>query len=189
MRATAYLALADETPSLVESVSRIVAGLAVVVFGIGALLAESLTWLLSTPAAFDPTNAFARADAIVAVLLLVPGILVARLDIPSTNTVLGQIRSHQRALAYSALVATTGLAMAVAASPPGRELVDWARVSFGALAVLLIATWVEFVIRRRRRRALIAPTATLPAWLHREMGGGERKVVEPDARFDAVEGV
>jgi len=114
---------------------------------------------------------------------------VARLDIPSTNTVLGQIRSHQRALAYSALVATTGLAMAVAASPPGRELVNAARLSFTVLAVLLIATRVEFVVRRRRRRALIAPTATLPAWLHREMGGGpQRRVVEPDARFDAVGG-
>jgi hypothetical protein len=40
-----------------------------------------------------------RADAIVAVLLLVPGILLTRLDIPSTNTVLGQLRSFQRRLA------------------------------------------------------------------------------------------
>jgi hypothetical protein len=189
VRATAYLALADETPSLVESVSRILAGLALVVFGIGALLTQSPTWLFSTPPGFNLTNALARADAIVAVLLLVPGILVARLDIPSTNTVLGQIRSYQRALAYSALVATTGLAMAVAASPPGPELVDWARLSFTVLAVLLIATRVEFVVRHRRRRALIAPTATLPAWLHSEMGGGaQRRVIEPDARFDAVGG-
>jgi hypothetical protein len=189
VRATAYLALADETPSLVESVSRIIAALTIVVFGIGALLVESPAWLWSTPDEFDPDNALSRADAIVAVLLLVPGILVARLDIPSTNTVLGQIRSHQRALAYSALVATTGLAMAIAASPPGPELVEFARISFAALALLLAATLFEFVVRRRRRQALIAPTATLPAWLHLEMGDGSRRVVEPDARFDAVEGV
>jgi hypothetical protein len=190
VRATAYLALADETPALVESVSRIIAGLALVVFGIGALLAGTPTWLLGTPAGFNAQNAFARADAIVAVLLLVPGILVARLDIPSTTTVLGQIRSHQRALAYTALVATTGLAMAVAASAPGPELVDYARVSFAALAVLFIATRIDIVVRRRRRQALIAPTVTQPAWLHLELGGGrQRRVVEPDARFDAVEGV
>ena len=189
VRATAYLALADETPALVESVSRILLGLALVVFGIGALLAGSWTWLFSTPVSFDAGNAFSRADAIVAVLLLVPGILVARLDIPSTTTVLGQIRSHQRALAYSALVATTGLAMAVAASPPGRELVDFARVSFLLLALLLIATRIDIVVRRRRRQALVAPTSTLPAWLHLELGGGSpRRLVDPDARFDAVEG-
>lgn len=190
VRATAYLALADETPSLVESVFRIIAGLALVVYGIGALLAGTPGWLLGTPADFDPENVFSRADAIVTVLLLVPGILIARLDIPNTNTVLGQIRSHQRALAYSALVATTGLAMAVAASPPGRELVDYARVSFAVLTLLLVMCGVEFVMRRRRRYALIAPSATLPAWLHVEMGRkGRRRVVEPDARFDAVEGV
>jgi hypothetical protein len=146
--------------------------------------------VFSTPRDFDAENWFSRADAIVAVLLIVPGLLVARLDIPSTNTVLGQIRSHQRALAYSALVATTGLAMAVAASPPGRELVDFARVSFLLLALLLIATRIDIVVRRRRRQALTAPTATLPAWLHLEMGGGSpRRLVDPDARFDAVEGV
>jgi hypothetical protein len=190
VRATAFLALADESPSLIESVSRIIAALTLLVFGLGALIAGSPSWLIQTPVDFDPTTAFARSDAIVAVLLLGPGLLVARLDIPSTNTVLGQIRSHQRALAYTAVGATTGLAMAVAASRPGPVLVDVARISFVVLALLLVACGVEFLARHRRRRAVIAPSATLPAWLHIEMvGSRERTVVEPDARFDAVEGV
>jgi hypothetical protein len=189
VRVSAYLALADESPSLVESVARILLALVLVVYGIGALLAGSPWWLVRTPGEFDARNALSRADAIVAVLLLVPGILVARLDIPQTNTVLGQLRSYQRALAYSALVATTGLAMAVAASPPGRGLVDAARVSFAALILLLAACGLEFAVRRRRRHARVPGSATLPAWLHLELGGRHpRTVVPPDARFEALEG-
>jgi hypothetical protein len=84
IRATAYLALADEPPALIESVFRMVLGLLVVVLGLGVLNG------------IDQELDLSRADAIVAVLLLVPGILLTRLDIPNTNTVLGQLRVFQR---------------------------------------------------------------------------------------------
>jgi hypothetical protein len=58
--ATAYLALADEPPSLIESVARMVVALLVVVLGIGVLSKMA-----------DGSN-LPRADAIVAVLLWFP---------------------------------------------------------------------------------------------------------------------
>ena len=189
VRATAHLALADETPALIESVSRIVAGLVLVVFCAGSLLAGDVTWVFGDPRGLNTAGLGNQADAIVAVLLVVPGILVSRLDIQSTNTVLSQLRAFQRRLAYTALVATTGLALAVAASTRGPVLLDAARLSLLVLLLTLGACRWEFVMRGRRRRTLVPRSAALPAWLQQEMlPGTPRRAADPDARFDSVEG-
>jgi hypothetical protein len=177
IKVTAYLALADEPPALIESVARMVAGLLVVVAGIG-LLSE---WA-------DGSN-LQRADAIVAVLLLVPGILLTRLDIPSTNTVLGQLRSFQRRLAYGSLIATTGLGVVVAAGPDDWDI-SWAVLaSVIMLAVLVACCGVEFVMRARRRRAVVPFVAEVPAWLRQDLEvEPTQRLQSPDVRFDAIEG-
>jgi uncharacterized membrane protein len=177
IRATAYLALADEPPALIESVARMVVGLLVVVAGIG-LLSE---WA-------DGSN-LNRADAIVAVLLLVPGILLTRLDIPSTNTVLGQLRSFQRRLAYGSLIATTGLGVAFAAGPADWDITWAVLASVIVLSVLVACCFAEFMMRARRRRAVVPFVAAVPAWLRQDLGvKPDKRLQPPDVRFDAIEG-
>lgn len=129
-----------------------------------------------------------RADAIVAVLLLVPGILLTRLDIPNTNTVLGQLRVFQRRLAYASLVATTGLGVVFAAAPADWNI-TWAVVTSVAVLLLLVACCIcEFVMRTRRRRALVPRVSAVPVWLRQDMDPDhERRLQTPDAQFDAIE--
>jgi hypothetical protein len=176
IKATAYLALADEPPALIESVFRMVLGLLVVVLGLGVLNG------------IDQELDLSRADAIVAVLLLVPGILLTRLDIPNTNTVLGQLRVFQRRLAYASLVATTGLGVVFAAAPADWNI-TWAVVTSVAVLLLLVACCIcEFVMRTRRRRALVPRVAAVPVWLRQDMDRDhEQRLQTPDAQFDAIE--
>src|SRR5262249_56146151 len=98
VRAVAYLALADEAPALIESITRMVAGLALVVIGIGTLLTGGAQWLYSGKVVAHSTPR--QADAVVAVLLLVPGLLLARLDLASPDTGLAQPRPFPWAVAH-----------------------------------------------------------------------------------------
>lgn len=182
VRAVAYLALADEAPALIESITRMVAGLALVVIGIGTLLAGSPAWLYSGRIA--PHSVPRQADAVVAVLLLVPGLLLARLDLPSTNSVLGQLRQFPRTLAFASVAVTTGLAIVV-----GTVETDWAmtrlfQVSLVILAGILLCCLCEFYARRVRRRSPVPRSGRVPRWL-REAGRRSRRLRQPDALFDA----
>ncbi len=182
VRAVAYLALADEAPALIESITRMVAGLALVVIGIGTLLTGGAQWLYSGKVVAHSTPR--QADAVVAVLLLVPGLLLARLDLPSTNTVLGQLRRFPRSLAFASVAVTTGLAIAV-----GTVETDWAitrlfQLSLAILAVILLCCLCEFYARRIRRRNPVPRSARVPRWL-READRAPRRTLQPDALFDA----
>jgi len=182
VRAVAYLALADEAPALIESITRMVAGLALVVIGLGTLLAGGPQWLYSGRIA--PHSVPRQADAVVAVLLLVPGLLLARLDLPSTNTVLGQLRRFPRSLAVASVAVTTGLAIVV-----GTVETDWAmtrlfQVSLVVLGAILLCCLCEFYARRVRRRSPVPRSDVLPRWL-REAGRKPRRTLQPDALFDA----
>src|SRR5262249_31136264 len=182
VRAVAYLALADEAPALIESITRMVTGLALVVIGIGTLLTGGAQWLYSGKVVAHSIPR--QADAVVAVLLLVPGLLLARLDLPSTNTVLGQLRRFPRSLAFASVAVTTGLAIAV-----GTVETDWAltrlfQLSLAILAVILLCCLCEFYARRIRRRSPVPHSARVPRWL-READRAPRRTLQPDALFDA----
>jgi hypothetical protein len=182
VRAVAYLALADEAPALIESITRMVIGLAFVVAGIGTLLFGGPQWLYSH--AVEPNSVPQQADAVVAVLLLVPGLLLARLDLPSTNTVLGQLRRFQRFLAVASVAVTTVLAMAVGTVDDDHTITRLFEVSLAVLAAILACCLCEFVARAVRRRGRVPRSAQIPRWLRRAEGKW-RLPVPADAVFDA----
>lgn len=181
VRAVAYLALADEPPALIESITRMVAGLALVVIVIGYLLLGG-HWLYSVEVA--PASAPSQPDAIVTVLLLVPGLLLAKLDLPSTNTVLGQLRRYPRSLAVASVVVTTGLAIAVGTGASNWLITRLFQLALVILGGILLCCLCEFAARRARRRSPVPRSALLPRWL-RVAEGQSRRTVQPDALFDA----
>jgi hypothetical protein len=182
VRAFAYMALADEAPALIESITRMVTGLALVVLGIGTLLSGGIQWLYSATVVkgFAPD----QADAIVAVLLLVPGLLLARLDLPSTRTVLGQLHKFQRSLAAASVVVTTALAIAVGTVRSDREMTRLFQLALAILIVILICCLCEFYARRTHRSSPVPRSERIPRWL-REARGAAPRNAQPDDFFDA----
>ncbi|MEV4535303.1 hypothetical protein AB0J82_15870 [Asanoa sp. NPDC049518] len=182
VRAVAYLSLADEAPALIEAITRMVVGLAFVVLGIGTLLTGGPQWLYS--GAIVPNSVPAQADAVVAVLLLVPGLLIARLDLPSTHSVLGQLRQFQRTIAYGSVAVTTGLAIAVGAVHTDHAITRAFQAGAAVLGVILVCCLLEFLSRRARRRIPVPRSDRLPRWL-RATAPRPRRAYAPDAVFDA----
>ena len=187
VRAVAYLALADEAPALIESITRMVIGLVAVVIGIGCFLGGGLSWL--QPWAWENADSQLetprQADAVVAVLLLVPGLMLARLDLPSTNTVLGQLRRSQRAMATLSVCVTTVLAMVVGTvdSAEGLTISFWV----AALVLVLLAglCGAEFAFRGHRRRGRVPRSEKIPTWLRQHYEVTPRRPLTADAIFNS----
>jgi hypothetical protein len=182
VRVFAFMALADEAPALIESITRMVAGLALVVLGIGTLLSGGTAWLFSSRVSDD----FApdQADAVVAVLLLVPGLLVARLDLPGTRSVLGQLHKFQRTLAAASVVVTTALAIAVGTVRSDEELTRMFQLALAALIGILVCCLFELSARRTHRSSSVPRSTRVPRWL-RDARRATRRPAEPDDFFDA----
>jgi hypothetical protein len=182
VRVVAFMALADEAPALIESIARMVAGLALVVLGIGTLLSGGIAWLYSSRVSdgFVP----AQADAVVAVLLLVPGLLLARLDLPGTKSVLGQLHKFQRMLAAASVVVTTALAIVVATVESDHAMTMLFQTALAVLIVILFCCLCEFYARRIHRGSVVPRSARVPRWL-RDACRSTRRTVEPDDFFDA----
>lgn len=193
VEARVFLALADEPPALVESVARMVGALVVVVVGV----------LLAAATGSDVWSQgrhvlkFAQADATVAVLLIVPGIMLTRLDIQSTHSVLGRLRRFPQTVAYLSVAFTTGLALVVAGANEDAKVLWWGfEICAGLLAFLFGLCLLEKAARRYRRKVLVPASATIPAWLRQEFRTGRRpkplhigqtrQTVRPDVYFDAI---
>ena len=164
VRVSAVMALADEAPALIESITRMVAGLGLVVLGIGTFLSGGLAWLASSRV--SPDFAPDQADAVVAVLLLVPGLLLARLDLPSTRSVLWALQKYQRMLAAASVMVTTALAIAVGTVRDSHELTRLFQLGLGALIAILICCLSELYARRAHRSSTVprsSPGATVAA--------------------------
>jgi hypothetical protein len=182
VRAVAYLSLADEAPALIEGITRMVIGLALVVLFLGTLLTGGPQWLYS--GRIVPNSVPAQADAVVAVLLLVPGLLIARLDLPSTHSVLGQLRQFQRTIAFASVAVTTGLAIAAGAVHTDHAITRAFQAGIAVLGLILVCCLVEFLARRARRRSPVPRSDRLPRWL-RATSPRSRRAHAPDAVFDA----
>ena len=182
VRVFAFMALADEAPALIESITRMVTGLALVVLGIGTLLSGGVAWLYSSEVSED--FAPEQADAVVAVLLLVPGLLLARLDLPSTKSVLGQLHKFQRTLAAASVVVTTALAIVVGTVQSDREMTRLFQLALAVLIAILVCCLCEFYARRIHRSSSVPRSTRVPRWL-RDARLATRRTVEPDDFFDA----
>lgn len=89
------------------------------------------------------TNHVTTPDAVAAVLLLVPGYLYARLDLPDWGCVSGKVRALSRVAGMSTLAAAVVLAMAVAVVDDGNVLKWFLVVTAAAPAVSLMALTYE----------------------------------------------
>jgi hypothetical protein len=157
------MVLQDATPSwpanptaFVFAVLALIALIALAWFGRGHLLPGQ-----PLPRGHDePGHEMAR-EAIVAVLLVVPGFLYARLDLPPRQSILGRLRGLPRLIAYFVIACAAGLA-AVVAGGAGDEVLRWAfLVAFVAVLLSLGLVGVARLHAFRHR-----PTAApgLPRW-------------------------
>lgn len=174
VRIDVYAALVDDPPSLASSVSRLLFSLFMLCLGVGVILEPDLLLGHSVPLpgweslAKEDYEPLPSADALVTVLLLVPGLLVTRLDIPSRKTVLGRLRLFPRYLAYAALTITSALA-AIVAVAPSQELLVPLRVAVVALFVLFAVSLLDWLTRAVRRRNLVPSHPVAPRWLWSEV--------------------
>lgn len=182
--------LADDSPSLASSVTRLLGALLALVGGIGLFLKglDYTSW--ATPWPPLPTTSggtpLSSADALVTILLLVPGLLLTRLDVQSHRTVLGRLRLIPRYLAYAGVLATCGLSLALA-TRPGAEAGIWILLTVLIIAGLLALAVVDGVLRFWRKRTFAVRLRALPKWLRTDMSrvpAYPRR--HPTARFTTV---
>lgn len=175
---TVYMALVDDPPSLGSNVSKLLLAVLLLVVGFGAVLEPAffagVPMLGALGTSFGPHvddgGPFSSADAIVTMLLLVPGLLLSRLDIPSNKTVLGQLRLFPRYVAYTSVIIAGALALLVAAGRSGSLRGPFL---FGMLALLVLFLFVGMdglskAVKRRRR---VPVTRVSPTWLVDEIRG------------------
>jgi hypothetical protein len=169
IHARCRMVLADEKPALGESVRRLVLGLAIVVFVLGWFDTGQQVWPILDPR--QPVDSrlftsFAQADAVIAILLLVPTILIGRLDLPSPDSAIGQLRAFSRLIAYSSVGISALLGIAIAAGATGRTLHLW---MLGSLSGLLIAgglVHLDLIFRWvRKRHFALPPGPPVPRWV------------------------
>lgn len=125
------ISISDATRTGLRVVSLYVAAVLVISYVAASLLAGS-----ALP--FVPSSSFdlgERNDAVVAVLLLVPGFLYSRLDLPPRNSVAARVRRSVRWAAHTTMAVTVAQAVVVAATSSDAVLT----LSFGMGQVLLVA--------------------------------------------------
>jgi hypothetical protein len=170
----AGMALHDSTTTGPRSVR----SYALAVAGAGYLLAVFLT---DRPWPFDSAGAaamsgIANADAVIAVLLLVPGFLYTRLTLPDPHSVAGHLRALPRLVANGCIAIVALVAAVVAAGLPG-PLVQL------AFAAMIVGPVLGALLLRYRRR-MLDDTGELvrlgaPRWLSPQ----RVQRPEPDVRF------
>lgn len=164
--------LVDDPPSLSGSVSRMATAVLATVVATLVLLFDGWSWLDDLTwriwANDEDGVSVHQADAVVTVLLLVPGLMLTRLHIPSTNTVLGQIRSQTRVLAYAAFAAPAALATYVAAAQSVDRAVPQATVAF--LVVLMAYCWTSGAWTWWTQRQTAMDSRPTPQWVRDQLG-------------------
>ncbi|RSM75341.1 hypothetical protein DMH04_38300 [Kibdelosporangium aridum] len=178
VEANLYIALVDDPPSLASNVSKMLLAvtLLVLVFGVilqpglfrGILFLDDLGGGLRPN--FDEQSPVSSADAVVTVLLLVPGLLLARLDIPSARSVLGQLRLFPRYVAYVSMIIAGALALFVAAAQANALALPF-EIAIWLLAVLAASMVANNVINAVKRRSRVPFSTVSPNWLIAELTG------------------
>ncbi|WBB69260.1 hypothetical protein [Micromonospora sp. WMMD812] len=152
---TCTLTLRDATGVRPGSVIAFAVAVATTIYLVGALLAGS-PWPYGRSA-----NGSSNADAVVAVLLLVPGFLYTRLDLPMRHTILGHLRRQSRHLAHLSIASAVGASAVIATDVHGPALGGMLGLTT-ALPLLAAA----LVHRRLAKHRDLAPARlSAPRWL------------------------
>jgi hypothetical protein len=163
--ATMQAVLADDPPSLSGSVVMWLGLLLLLFMLVGFLVYRNLLW-------FSPWTSDVRVqgdievEALIAVLLIVPGVILSRLGLPASHSVAGQLNYLDRLLAELAVAAAgmLGLILAVSGQENGRLHLGF-RWTFYILPALFFVSIVDRLISRRRRNCVRATVIDSPAWL------------------------
>lgn len=133
-------------------------------------------------AILEPAHSVRNAEAVIAVLLVVPGFLYTRLTLPDVHSISGHLRAVPRIVIRVCIASMVVVAAAVAASSEARVI----QIAFIVGTFLPLAS-TGFLFRRppyRRRKALARLGA--PKW-----AGGykprRRKAIAPDVRYSSSE--
>ena len=192
---TVYAALVDDPPSLGSNVAKLLVAVLLLVVCFGLVLEPTLFAGVPVLGAlnehFRPSSAngdspISSADAVVTMLLLVPGLLLSRLDIPSNKTVLGQLRLFPRYVAYTSVIIAGMLALLVASGR--KDALDGPFVvGMVALLVLFLLVGVDTVGKAVKRRRQVPINRISPMWLITETRRRPvRRWQRPRAEFSTV---
>jgi hypothetical protein len=163
--ATVLVAIRENTPALRGRVLMTVGPLALIVYVIGTFLYSNPLWLV-WPAALHHGDR--QADALITILLLVPGLLITRLDIARGSSLLAVIRSLPRLAAFGSVASTTLLAASIAAGAHGAWLRVLMSLTFIAVVVFLLVQLIDVrATRWAASNGLSLDPPSAPAWLLR----------------------
>jgi hypothetical protein len=173
--ATVYMALVDDPPSLASNVSKLLLAVLLLVVGFGMVLQPQLFQHIPLLGPIGEKvgistdgGPISSADAIVTMLLLVPGLMLSRLDIPSNKSVLGRLRIFPRYVAYTTVFVAGGLALTVASARSDHLAVPFV-VAMAALLVLAVLVLVDGVTKAVKRRGRVPRSHVSPTWLISEI--------------------
>jgi hypothetical protein len=190
--ATVYMALVDDPPSLASNVSKLLLGVLLLVVGFGVFLQPHLFQhipllgrLGRSLSADTGGGPISSADAITTILLLVPGLMLSRLDIPSNRSVLGRLRMFPRYVAYAAVIVAGGLALTIAAARTDR-LAGPFLLAMAALGILVILVLIDGVTKAIKRRSRVPVNQVSPSWLIAELGRASGRRTRCAANFSTI---
>ncbi len=166
--ATVLIAIRENTPALRGRVLVAVGSLAAIVLVMGWFIFEHQLWLFWGNERQVNGVFGLQADALITVLLLVPGVLITRLDVARGSSLLAAIRALPRFAAYGSLIATTLLAVAIAS---GVKSYGLRNVFAGCFAMILVFFLVQALDIRASlwavERGLTLDLPVAPRWLLR----------------------
>ncbi|MCA1707152.1 MAG: hypothetical protein LC808_29345 [Actinobacteria bacterium] len=178
--ATVSVVFADDPPALAASVMRTMVALAFLTFALGTVLFRGVSWLAwsnNPPLAGKQFH----SDAVIAILLLAPALLLNRLDLPRSNTLLGQLRLLPRALAISAVAVTGAVGVAIAGSDDAKTLQVAFMAGSATLSILAVVISSEMVGSWWKRRRSRDRVCLAPQWLYNSRGARQsRRQVDAD---------
>ncbi|HEV2778275.1 MAG TPA: hypothetical protein VGX25_02640 [Actinophytocola sp.] len=191
--ATVYMALVDDPPSLASSVSKLLLAVLVLVVGFAVVLHPQLFDDIPLLGQVGDTLApdgegrgpLGTADAIVTMLLLVPGLLLSRLDIPSGKTVLGRLRIFPRYVAYTSVIIAGALALTVA-SVRNDRLAGPFVIAILALLLLAVLVGIDGLAKAIKRRSRVPVNQVSPNWLIAEIRRAPRRRARCAANFSTI---
>ena len=192
-----YMSLVDDPISVSSAVSKLVLAVLLLITGFVVLLQPHVLDGLPLvgdlasriPVGVAPEDAgrtISTADAVVTVLLLVPALLITRVQLPP-RSVLGRLLIWPRFVAFASVVTAVVLAVCVALLPANAlwEPFVAVLVTLGLLFTLITG---DLVIKRLLRRNRVPSYHVVPAWLHREDPiWPRRRLRKPVANFCSAE--
>jgi hypothetical protein len=173
---TVYMALVDDPPSLASNVAKLLLAVLLLVVCFGVVMEPDYfsgipvlgplgNWFQPNISGGGPISS---ADAVVTMLLLVPGLLLSRLEIPSNKTVLGQLRLFPRYVAYASVIIAGALALLVASGRAG-ALDRPFLAGMIALLGLFLLVGLDGAGKAMKRRRRVPVNKVTPVWLVQEI--------------------